>query len=180
MCEKATKTLSHSSAGTGAANHLAGEWFNSVAGIDLQHVPFKGDGAAIIDLMEGRVQIGFLTPNVALPQIKAGKLRAIAVTSSTAKDYLPGVPTMKQSGYSSFTVELFSGLVGRAGTPPEVVSRLNREINEVMKDPDLQAKLSSAALHPISRTPEEFRTLIDQQQKHWRGVVKQAGIPQED
>ncbi|MFZ3118155.1 MAG: tripartite tricarboxylate transporter substrate binding protein [Variovorax sp.] len=172
--------LSFSSSGTGGPNHLLGERLNMVAGLDLTHVPYKGDAQAVIDLVAGNVSIHFLSPNVALPLIGAGKLKALAVTTPARQAMFGDVPTMRESGFDDLTVELFNGLVARDGTPPEIVRTLNAEINEVLKDQELVARLATLGTYPIGGTPSQFQQQVEQQTKLWRGIVQRANIPQSD
>jgi tripartite-type tricarboxylate transporter receptor subunit TctC len=172
--------LSFSSSGTGGPNHLLGVRLNSIAGLDLEHAPYKGDAQAAADLVAGNVTLHFLSPNVALPLVKSGKLKALAVTTPTRQEMFGDIPTMRESGFDDLTVELFNGLVGRSGTPPEVVRTLNSEINEILKDPEVIAKLATLGTYPMGGAPEQFRQLVEQQIKLWRGIVHAANIPLTD
>jgi tripartite-type tricarboxylate transporter receptor subunit TctC len=170
-------TLSYGSAGIGIANHLCGEWFNPVAGLDLNHVPYRGDAAAVVDLLSGTLQICFITPTVGMPLVAAGKLQPFAVTSPTRQEFLPQVPTMQEAGYPGFVLELFNGLVGPVGTPAEIVARLNREVNEIAGEPAVVARLADMGSCPMTMSSTGFSDFLHQQTAHWRSVIQQAHIP---
>lgn len=168
--------LSFASAGAGTGNHLAGEWVNTSAKLDLTHVPYKGDAASVVDVVSGNIALTFSAPNVALPMVKAGRIKALAVTSPKRLQGLAEVPTMQELGFN-FTMELFSGLVGRAGLPPEVVRRLNSAINEAAKDPAMVERLAKMAHYPMTGTPEEFQGMVRNQVQRWREFMKTTSIP---
>ena len=165
--------LSYASAGTGTGNHLAGEWLNRTGKLDLTHVTYKGDAASVVDVMAGNVALTFSSPNVALPLVLSGKLKALAVTTPKRETSLPSVPTMRESGFD-FTMELFSGLVGRTGMPADIVARLNAVINETAKEPEIVERLAKMAHYPITGTPGDFNNMVRAQVQHWREFVKTA------
>ena len=168
--------LAYASAGAGTGNHLAAEWVNRTAKLDLAHVPYKGDAASVADVVSGNIALTFSAPNVALPLVKAGRLKALAVSTPKRQDGLPDVPTMRESGFD-FTMELFSGLVGRAGLPADIVQRLNVVINETAKDPEIVERLAKMAHYPMTGTPEDFRNMVRTQGQRWREFVKTAQMP---
>jgi tripartite-type tricarboxylate transporter receptor subunit TctC len=168
--------LSFASAGGGTGNHLAGEWVNMVGKTDLTHVPYKGDAASVADVVSGNVALTFCAPNVAIPMIQAGKLKALAVTSPKRLQGLAEVPTLQEQGFD-FTMELLSGLVGRAGMAPDVVRRLNQAIQDAAKDPSVIERLGKMAHYPMAGTPEVFHNLVSNQIQRWRGFMKTANIP---
>jgi tripartite-type tricarboxylate transporter receptor subunit TctC len=168
--------LAYASAGAGTGNHLAGEWVNRTAKLDLAHVPYKGDAASVIDVVSGNIALTFSAPNVALPLIKSGKLKALAVTTPKRQDSLPDVPTMQESGFD-FTMELFSGVVGRAGLPADIVQRLNAVITETAQDPAIIERLAEMASYPMTGTPEDFHNMVRTQGQRWREFVKTAQMP---
>lgn len=174
-----TEPLSFASAGAGSVNHLAGEWFKSAAGFEATHVPYKGDSAAMTDLMAGRVDFAFISGAAATPQVKAGKLRALAVASETPGKGGPGVPTMIEAGVPGFSAEPWNGLMGPAGMPPEVVAKLNAAVNEIMQRPDIKVRLLALEQYPMTGTPAAFASHIATQTKRWGEIIRIAKIPKE-
>jgi len=168
--------LAYASAGAGTGNHLAGEWTNRTAKLDLAHVPYKGDAASVADVVSGNIALTFSAPNVALPLVQAGRLKALAVSTPKRQAGLPDVPTMKESGFD-FTMELFSGLVGRAGLAADVVGRLNALVNETAKDPEIVERLAKMAHYPMTGTPEDFHKMVRAQGQRWREFVETAQMP---
>ena len=168
--------LTYASAGNGAINHLAGEWFKSETGINSLHVPYKGDSAAVIDLAAGRVDFAFLAGVVALPQVQAGKLRVLASASSSPdrgpKDMLV-IGQQKLPGYSA---EPWNGLMGPAGMPADVVTKLNAAVNEIMNNPEVKAKLLTLDQYPFTGTPDQFKDHIRKQSAHWAAIIKKSNI----
>ncbi len=170
---------SFSSAGTGSVNHLAGEWFASVAKLNLTHVPYKGDAPALADLMTGRLLFGFNTITTSMPQVRAGKLRAIAVTSEKRTDLAPGIPTLIEQGYPGFVVEPWNGLFGPAKMPKEVVDRINSVLGTVLADPAVKAKILETGQYAIVETPDEMRKRMEQQTARWREIARAAKVQPE-
>jgi tripartite-type tricarboxylate transporter receptor subunit TctC len=166
------------SSGVGTGNHLAGELFNMLAGVQMVHVPYRGAGPAIIDLVGGQVQVMFVTPVVAVEHIAAGKLRALAVTTATRADVMPGLPVVAEfvPGYES---TVWFGLMAPKGTPPEIVLRLNREINAGLSDPALRAKIDALGGGIAVGSPADFGELIADETEKWGKVVRFAGIKPE-
>lgn len=170
--------MSFASAGIGADNHLAGEWFASVTGSKLLHVPYKGgDAPAVLDMVAKRVDFAFLSAVSALPQIKGGKLRALAVADDRRAEFIPGVPTVNEAAkLQNFVVGPWNGLLLPAGASPAVVAKLNKAVNRVMATEEVRAALMGLGQYPFLGTPEEFGTFIRQKQVHWTGVVDAAGL----
>lgn len=168
--------LTYASAGNGAINHLAGEWFKSDTGINALHVPYKGDSAAVIDLAAGRVDFAFLAGVVAIPQTQAGKLRILASASSAADKGLKDTLVIGQQKLPGFSAEPWNGLMGPAGLPAEVVSKLNAAVNEIMSTPDVKARLLALDQYPFTSTPAQFKDYIQKQSTHWAGVIKKSNI----
>lgn len=168
--------LTFASAGGGSVNHLAGEWFSHEAKIKTTHVPYKGDSAAVADIVAGRVDFAFLAGAAALPQVKVGKMRLLASASATPGRGGPGVMTIGESRIKGFAAEPWNGLMGPAGLPPEVVAKLNAAINEVMNRKDMVAQLEQLEQYPFTGTPERFATHIKEQTARWADVVKVANI----
>ena len=168
--------LTYGSAGNGAINHLAGEWFRSDTGINSLHVPYKGDSAAVIDLAAGRVDFAFLAGVVAIPQVQAGKLRILASASSAADKGLKDTLVIGQQKLPGFAAEPWNGLMGPAGLPADVVTKLNTAVNEIMTSPDVKAKLLTLDQYPFTSTPAQFKDYIQKQSAHWAGVIKKSNI----
>lgn len=168
--------LTYASAGNGAINHLAGEWFKSDTSINALHVPYKGDSAAVIDLAAGRVDFAFLAGVVAIPQVQAGKLRILASASSSPEKGLKGTLVIGQTKLPGFAAEPWNGLMGPAGLPADVVTKLNSAVNEIMSSPEVKARLLTLDQYPLTGTPGQFKDFIQKQSAHWAGVIKKSNI----
>lgn len=168
--------LTFGSAGNGAVNHLAGEWFAHETRMRCTHVPYKGDSAAIADIMTGRVDFGFMAGAAAFPQVKGGRLRLLASASATPGRGGPGIPTIGESVVRGFAAEPWNGLMGPAGLPRELVVRLNDAINEAMARKDVLDRLASMEQYPLTGSPGQFATHIAEQAARWAGVIKTADI----
>jgi tripartite-type tricarboxylate transporter receptor subunit TctC len=171
--------LSYGSAGNGAVNQLAGEWFKQVAKIKAVHVPYKGDSAVIVDLVAGRIDFAFLAGSVALPQVKSGKLRLLASASATPGRGGEGVMTLGESRFKSFAAEPWNGIMGPAGVPQPIVTKLNAAINEIMKRKQVVDQLAAIEQYPLTGTPQQFTSHIREQTEHWASVIKAADIKTE-
>jgi tripartite-type tricarboxylate transporter receptor subunit TctC len=169
-------SISFASAGNGTSQHLSGELFKSLAGISLEHVPYKGSGPAIQDVMAGHVPMMFDTTVVAAPHIQSGKVRALAVTSAKRVKSLPNVPTMVEAGVPGYELVSWQGIFAPAGTPKDVVQRLNAEIVKVLKMPDVRERLESLGLDPVGNTPDEFAAFQKAEIAKWAKVVKDGNI----
>jgi tripartite-type tricarboxylate transporter receptor subunit TctC len=167
--------VTFASPGNGTVAHLTGELFQNAAGIKFQHVPYKGSSQALTDLMGGQVQVFMSSVPTALSQIKGGKLRAIAVTGVKRAAELPKVPTIAESGFKGFDATTWFGLLVPAKTPPEIVKRLNEEVNTVLKDPEVRAKLATEGGEVLGGTPEQFAALLKADIGRWGKVVKDSG-----
>lgn len=165
------------SGGNGTGSHLALELFKTRAGIDLVHVPYKGNGPATSDLLGGQVAAMFLQYAVAKPHIDAGKLRALATPSGKRSPAMADVPTIAESGgpLAGFDVQPWFGIVAPAGTPQPIVARLNTELAKVMDMPDVQARLATVGAQPTTSTPQAFGQFIDAEVTRWADVVKTSG-----
>ena len=172
------RKISIASFGTGSASHLAGELFKMMAGIDMVHVPYRGGAAMITDLIGGQVQVGIDVMATSLPQIRAGKLRALAVTGKTRFGMLPDVPAISEvvPGYDADT---WAGVGVPRGTPVDVVARLNREINAGLSNPAIKARLAEIGTVPRIFSSQEFGTFVAAEHEKWAKVVKFAGIKPE-
>jgi tripartite-type tricarboxylate transporter receptor subunit TctC len=168
--------LTYASSGNGASSHLAGVMFNALAGTDFQHIPYKGTGPALTDLAGGHVSMAFTDVLTALPFIKAGKLRVLGVTTAAPSRALPGVPTVAEQGVKGFDVSVFFGIVAPAGTPAEVVTKLNRAIAAALQKPELAQMLAGQGLEMASGAdPENLRAFMTREVARWRDVVKRSG-----
>lgn len=174
-----TPKSTFASAGPGSVNHLAGELFASLAKVELIHVPFKGDAPSLVDLMGGRVLMGFNTLATAMPQVKAGKLKALAVTSESVTPLAPGLQPMTTQGYPGFVVEPWNGLFGPSGLPQPIASKLNLALREVLSEPDVQARIAETGQYPLIDTPEGVRVRMREQSARWVQVVREANIQPE-
>jgi len=166
----------YGSSGQGAIVHLTTELFLHMAGVKMTHVPYKGGGPAMTDLLAGHIQLVFATAPVGLPQAKAGRLRALAVTTSTRVAAEPGIPTVTESGVPGYEVTNWHGLIGPKGLPRPVVERLNGEMAKILKLKEMEERLQSDGLSPVGGTPEQLFEQIRQEIGQWRQVVVQAGI----
>ncbi|MBC7778727.1 MAG: tripartite tricarboxylate transporter substrate binding protein [Proteobacteria bacterium] len=168
--------LAFPSAGNGSSSHLAGELLKSLARIEMLHVPYKGGGPALADLLGGQVQLMFATAPAAMPLVKAGRLRAIAVTSRTRSAALPDLPTIAEVGVTGYDASTWYGLLAPAGTPRALVDRVHAETVKVFAVPEFREKLTAQGFEPIASTPAEFAAYIQAQIEVWARVIKQAGI----
>jgi tripartite-type tricarboxylate transporter receptor subunit TctC len=168
--------LNFASSGPGSMPHLAGELFKLTAGINIVHVPYRGAAPAVNDLLAQQVQMVFLDLPVLLPQIKAGKLKAVAVGAMQRVPSAPEVPTTVEAGMANLQTENWYGMVAPAKTPPQVVAVLNRAAVEAMKDPTVVEKLASQGAILVGDTPEHFRDYIDSETKKWAKVIVDAGV----
>ena len=168
--------VNFSSGGIGVLPHLIGEWFKSAAAIDIVHVPYRGGGPSINDLVAGQVQMTFEGTSVLVPLIQVGRLRALATTSPTRIAELPDLPTMVESGFPGFVSTSWTGLLAPAKTPPEVIARLNAQINEGLTSPDLKAALVRLNNEPLGGTPLDFTNQIKADIAKWAPIVKALGL----
>ena len=166
--------LSYSSSGNGSGAHLAGEMLRSLAHVEIVHVPYKGAGPAMPDLIAGQVQLSFITYTAAGPHIKTGRLRALGVTTAKRSPTLPDLPAIGETvaGYDS---AVWYGFAAPAGTPPEIVSKLNTEVLRVLAAPDFRSRITLEAVSPIGSTPEEFGSFMKSEIVRWAKVVKDSG-----
>ena len=171
--------LTFSSGGVGGSTHLAGELFKLLAKVDMVHVPYKGGSPAVTDLVGGQVTMTFANLTTVLPFAKAGRLRALAVTSSRRSPLLPDMPTMAESGVPGFEASTWNGLIAPAGTPQEIVAKLNADIVKVLHLPDTRERLTANALEPIGDSSAEFGAHISNEITRWAKVVKAAGLKAE-
>jgi tripartite-type tricarboxylate transporter receptor subunit TctC len=169
--------LSFPSAGNGSTPHLAGEMFKSMAGVDLVHVPYKGTGQSMQDLLAGQHQVAFDTMPASAPYVRAGRLRALAVSSAHRVAEFPDVPTAEEAGVPGYRITTWYGVFAPAGTQPEVVNQLHAEIAKAMQSPETHAKLAEiGADGTITRSPEEFAAIVRADAARYGKVVKDAGL----
>ncbi len=168
--------VNFSSGGIGVLPHLIGELFKARAGIDIVHVPYKGGGPSITDLLAGNVQMTFESSSVLLPLIQAGKLRALAVTAQKRIAQLPDVPTMIESGFPNFVTVAWTGLLAPAHAPPPVISKLNGAINQGLKRPDFTAALAKVSVDPLGGTPADFTETMKAELARWSPIVRSLGL----
>jgi len=168
--------LQYGSPGVGTVNHLAGEYLAAETHMKLQHVPYKGNGPALGDLLGGHIPMMFVPIPVALGNIKAGTLRGLAIGSTNRTNLLPDLPTLAESGVPGFEVGLRYGLVAPAGTPPAVVARLNKELNAALAMEDVKNRLATEGAESLPGTPEAYAADIDKEEKKWGGLVKKLGL----
>jgi len=167
--------LSYSSSGVGGTPHLAGELFNSMAGVTMVHVPYKGSAPAMADLLGGHIQLTFDNMLTVLPQVKAGKLRGLAVTMTARSPLTPELPTVAEAGLKGFEVKSWNGVVVPTGTPKEIIARLNGEIVRILRQPDLREKFLVQGVELVPTTPEEFGAFIKQDIAKWAKVIQLSG-----
>ena len=171
--------LHYASVGNFSVGHLSGELLKKAAGIDMVHVPYKGSTLALIDLLAGRIQLNISTIAASLPQVKAGKLRALAVTSQKRVPALPQTPTVAESGFPGYQASLWVGVFVPARTPGTVVGRLNRELNSILGSAEMREALADQAFDPGALAPEAFARLIREETARWRKVISDAGLKPE-
>jgi tripartite-type tricarboxylate transporter receptor subunit TctC len=171
--------MTYSSGGVGGSTHLAGELFKLLAKVDMVHVPYKGGGPAVTDLVGGQVTMTFGNLTTVLPFSKTGRLRALAVTSAKRSPALPGVPAMAEAGVPGFEAATWNGLLAPAATPKDIVAKLNADIVKVLNMPDTREKLASNALEPIGDSSAAFGQHILNEIERWARVVKAAGLKPE-
>jgi tripartite-type tricarboxylate transporter receptor subunit TctC len=173
------KHANFSSAGNGTPAHLAGELFKSMAAVSMSHVPYKGAAPALAGLIGGEVHVLFSEMLTAAPQLKSGKLRALAVTTASRSAFLPELPTISESGLAGYDVSVWYGLLAPAGTPQAIVSRLNGDVTRALQTPDLKERFAKMGSTAQSSTPAEFDSFIRRDYERWSRVIKNAGIKPE-
>ena len=171
--------LSFASSGPGGAPHMSGELFKSMAGLDMIHVPYKGSTAAHSDLLAGRVSLMFDTVSAISPHVKGGALRALAVTTAKRSAAMPDVPTMAEAGMKGYETSTWGGILAPAGTPQDVVAKLNGEVNKALAAPDVRQRMLDAGIEPAGGTPQQFTAFIQSEMAKWAKVAKTAGIQPE-
>ena len=168
--------INYANSGNGTTAHLAGELFKKMANVQMESINYKGGGSSVIDTVAGRVQMYFSTIPAALPHLKSGKLRALAVTSTTRVSMVPEVPTVNESGLPGFEVVGWFGIFAPAGTPAPIVEKLNRNINTVLKMPEVQQRLAAQGLIPGGGTSQALEQLLRSDITKWEKLIKEIGI----
>jgi tripartite-type tricarboxylate transporter receptor subunit TctC len=168
--------VSYGSAGNGTISHLTGELFNQITGAKLQHIPYKSAGAALIALLGAETQVSFLSPLTAYTQLKAGKVKAYAVSSKTRFAGAPDIPSATEAGVPGMEALLWFGLFAPARTPPSVVGKLNREIAEILRRPDVKDALLKQGAEAVPSTPEELGVFVKSELAKWTPIIQAAGI----
>jgi tripartite-type tricarboxylate transporter receptor subunit TctC len=176
LAKKQPEKLAYGTSGSGSIMHVASEYFLDAAKIKVLHVPYKGTGPALQDTIGGQVQLIFGAIPATLPHVKAGRLRALAVTTSKRVAAAPDLPTVAESGYPGYEVTNWHGLVGPKGLPKEVVERLNREINALIRSEDMKKHMETEGLEPAGGSPARFGEILKSEAARWAKVVQQAGI----
>ena len=167
--------LNYGTAGAGTAQHLAGELFKTTAGIDMVHVPYKGAAPAINDLLAGQIPLMFVDISISLPHVRAGRLRALAVTAGKRIPQLPEVPTVADSGLPGFEVNAWFGVFVPAGTPREIVNRLNADMVRGLAAPEVRERLVALGVEPVTNTPEQFAAFVKSEITKWGRIVRISG-----
>jgi len=168
--------LNYASGDSAGVTHLTAELFNIMTGVRMQNIPYKGSGPVIVDLIGGQVQLTFVPPIVAIPHIKTGKLKAIAVSGGVRLAALPQVPTFTEAGLPGFDVKVWNGIVAPAGTPREIIDRLSTQIAKVMAIPEIREKLVSQGLEPFVSSADQFAALIKADIAKYAKIIKTANI----
>jgi tripartite-type tricarboxylate transporter receptor subunit TctC len=167
--------LNFASFGHGTSNHLSGELFKSVASIDIVHVPYKNAPQAVLEIVGGQVNFAFVNAPLALPQVRAGKLRALAVTGAKRSPAVPDLPTMAEAGLPDFVVESWYGLMAPAGTPEPILKRLHDETTKVLARPDLVEAFAKQGADVVTATPAEFAAMVAAEKARWAEVIAKSG-----
>lgn len=169
-------TINYAHTGVGGFNHFGGELFKKLAGIDMVPVPYKGGGPAMVDVMGGNIPVMFSSVTQALPHVRSGRLKYLAIGAAKRSPVVPDVPTVAESGYPGYEVSVWWGIAAPAGTPAPVRERLRREFAAILEEPSTREMLAREAAEPRSLTPAAFRKMVSDDRKKWADVARQAGI----
>jgi tripartite-type tricarboxylate transporter receptor subunit TctC len=169
-------SISFGSAGVGTAGHLAGELLKSLAGVDMVHVPYKGGAPALQDLAAGRIQAMILSVSLSAPQVRQGRLKALAIPGRSRAARLPEVPSAAEAGYPEFDALLFSSLHAPAGTPPPVIARMSAELGKAMREPETRRRMEDLGAVPAAGTPEEFARYLRGIEARWGKLIRELDI----
>jgi tripartite-type tricarboxylate transporter receptor subunit TctC len=173
-------SLNYASAGNGSANHLAMELFRASAGIDVVHVPYKGFGPAMTDLLGGQVTSAFATTLAALPHVRAGKLRALGISTAQRSAAAPDVPTIAESGLPGFDVSEWQMLLAPAGTPSAIIGRMQRDVATALRQDDVKTRMTELGANPVGSTSKEAEVFLRSELARWADVAKRVGIKPRD
>lgn len=176
MAQEKPGALNYGTVGPGSSSHLAMAMLENNANIKLQQIPYSGFPQIITSILNNDIQAAFMVPGIAMPQIKAGKARALAITSLQASDVLPGIPTMASQGYPDFESISWDAIFVPAGTPEAIVKRLNHEITTVLALPEVRQKMATLYFTPAASTPEELGKLVRSERTRWTGVIDRLGL----
>jgi len=179
LAKKNPGKLTFGSSGTGAASHLSAELFKSMAGIDMLHVPYKGTGQALTDLLAGQIDVMFAPAQTVMPQVQAGRLKALAVTSAKRASTLPDLPTAAESGLPGYEAIGWFGLLAPVATPKSVVAKLGADANAALAEPEVRQKMLLLGAEPSGDTPEQFAAFIKSDMAKWSKLMKERGITPE-
>lgn len=168
--------LSFASAGNGTGSHLSGELFKQIAGVDMLHIPYKGVAPAMVDVISGQVAINFPSILSAMPHVRSGRTRALAVTGAKRTRAAPDLPTMQEAGMKNYESMTWYGIVAPAGTPQDIVAKLSTEVAAILKHPETFERLSKEGADPVGSTPQEFSRFMQSEIEKWRRVIRAAGI----
>lgn len=168
--------INYASPGVGTPHHLSMELFKATAGLFLTHIPYRGTAPAVTDLLGGQVQAMFLPIHVALPHVRSGRLAALAIGSDKRHALLPQVPTLAEARAGNVNVDMWYGIFAPAGTPADLVARLNRELKDILALPEVRTAFETQGMDPASSSPDEFRRLVEQDAARWAALIKSQGI----
>jgi len=168
--------LSFASAGNGTGSHLSGELFKQLAGVDILHIPYKGVQPAMVDVISGQVAINFPSILTSLPHVRSGRVHALAVTGASRTRAAPELPTMQEAGVKGYESATWYGIVAPAATPQDIVAKLSSEVAAILKQPDINERLSREGADPVGSSPQEFGKFMQQEIEKWRKVIRAAGI----
>jgi tripartite-type tricarboxylate transporter receptor subunit TctC len=171
--------LVYGSAGTGSSNHLSAEMFKQAAGIDMEHIPYKGGAPAVNDLLGGQIPVMMASMLTASPHVRAGKIRALVTTSAKRQRVLPDVPTLQESGFPGFEADEWWAILAPAGTPKEITSKLNTEIVRIFDLPDVKERIGNLGTEYIGSTPDGLGKFMRDEAVKWEKIIKNAGIKPE-
>ncbi len=171
-----SRQLSYATSSAGGPTHLAAELFSSMAGVKLTHIPYKGSGPAVTDLLGGHVDIGWTSPLAVIPHINSGKLKAIAISGNTRAPSLPQVPTFSESGLPGFDMRFWYALLAPAGTPKDILNKVSAEVAKIVGTPDMKVKLAAQGADPFINNPDQFAAVIKADTARYEKVIKAANI----
>lgn len=176
LAKQQPKVMTYASVGAGSSNHLTSELFADQAGVEMTHVPYRGGGPAQTDLLGGQVKLMFLSSSLAIPHVKAGKLKALGVTSAARIDALPDVPTLVESGFPGFVVSSWIGLLAPTGTPQAILDRWQAESARVLQSPELLARFATQGISVVASGPAEFDVFLRGESEKWGALIRDKNI----